>query len=354
MNGGMVGSVNYVIIFLLVIISIIFPYKYKNLVILVLLISTTLLFVLEYYHPELIITYENKFIHTFDLNFTIILVMLSIYIIINYLKKSYDNEREKALKSKKEIEQQNKILEHNTFELDNKNKYLEKLNQNKNQLISIIAHDLRSPLTSGISVIKLAIDEEITKDELKNILPEIDYSLSQTLSLLDNLLFWTRSQLDHYKPEIEKINIRKIVEDKLHEYKKIAQSKKIEVIFENNAKNQEGWIEKQTFEMVLRNLFSNSLKFSYSCSKIFFNLSEDEYYLLFQVKDEGVGISPENLNKIKNFKILTTKGTNQESGTGIGLFLCQDLLYKNNCILDIESKIGEGTTMTMFIPLMKV
>jgi len=106
---------------------------------------------------------------------------------------------------------------------------------------------------------------------------------------------------------------------------------------------------------VIRNLVSNAIKFSFDSSTIKVSVtdySEDSNYIQVSVRDSGVGISQENIEKLFKIdqKITSTEGTNKEKGTGLGLILCKEFIDKHNCKIWAESEIGKGTTFSFTLP----
>lgn len=218
------------------------------------------------------------------------------------------------------------------------------LNATKDKLFSIIAHDLKNPLGVIIGFSSLLENEidSLNKNEIVNSVQLVSKLSRNINNLLDDLLAWAEIQSKRYKSLIKEINISELINSIIDFYEPIAEKKKIKISYECDdiCINSDENIIRTT----LRNLVSNSIKFTNSNGEVFIKVSLDNSKIQFQVKDNGVGISDKNLSKIFNPNChYTTSGTNKEEGTGMGLTLCKDFLSIINGEIWAESKVGEGS-----------
>lgn len=240
-------------------------------------------------------------------------------------------------------------------ELEAQRNELEKLNATKDRFFSIIAHDLRSPLAS----IKMYLDSNIlstkeTDDINSRIIGEMRGVINKTLELTENLLSWAMIQKGEmpYKPST--CNLFTLTEACIAPIEIMARQKSIEIINKINREDT-AWIDRDMILTVLRNLISNSIKFSNPSGQIeiLSEKPENEPSLIkITVKDNGVGIKKEIAAKL--FRIETkfsTAGTAKEKGSGLGLILCKELVEKNNGTISIESEFGKGTAISFTLPI---
>lgn len=230
---------------------------------------------------------------------------------------------------------------------------LKKSNTAKDNLFSIIAHDLRNPFHTilGASELLASYSNEMNAEEIKETAQNIYRSASNVYNLLVNLLEWSRFQSGKLEVNKTQFNLCEIVNQVIELYAEQSERKKIR-IHSQCEDNCNVFADKYMIESVVRNLISNSIKFTPSGKSIEIvckNLNDE--FAEFSVKDYGVGI-PANI-KSKLFQIdsqISTKGTEQEKGTGLGLVLCKDFIEKNGGTISFESEVGKGSLFKVTIP----
>lgn len=230
---------------------------------------------------------------------------------------------------------------------------LKKSNIAKDNLFSIIAHDLRNPFHTilGASELLASYSNEMNAEEIKETAQNIYRSASNVYNLLVNLLEWSRFQSGKLEVNKTQFNLCEIVNQVIELYAEQSERKKIR-IHSQCEDNCNVFADKYMIESVVRNLISNSIKFTPSGKSIEIvckNLNDD--FAEFSVKDYGVGI-PASI-KSKLFQIdsqISTKGTEQEKGTGLGLVLCKDFIEKNGGTISFESEVGKGSLFKVTIP----
>lgn len=218
----------------------------------------------------------------------------------------------------------------------------------KDKFFSIIAHDLKSPFNSLIGISRLLIDnaDKYDRERMNYFHRNIHKVSKQSYDLLINLLEWSRSQTGQLKFYFEDRPLRQIVDQSISLLMPAAENK--EVILENNI-SEDVYVraDLNTLRTVLRNLISNGIKYSYKGGRVKIQHESRNGVIEVSVNDEGTGIAPRNLNKL--FKIhenISAKGTNDESGTGLGLILCKEFVEKNGGTIQASSTPGSGTTIS--------
>ena len=256
----------------------------------------------------------------------------------------------------KAIKNRNKILENRVIErtkdLDKTIKELNSEIASKDKFFSIIAHDLRSPFTNLLGMSNLLVDkfDNITKSDLQIISENILNSAKRTYSLLENLLQWARIKTGRMNFEPRNITLKKIIDEMLKLYKGNAINKNISLTSEVNDELY-AFADINMVETILRNLISNSIKFTNQGGKIIICVKDADDLLTITVKDTGVGISPENIGKLYQIdQNITTLGTQNEEGSGIGLILCKEFVEINKGELSVKSKVGEGSEFSFTLP----
>ncbi len=223
------------------------------------------------------------------------------------------------------------------------------LNKLKDRLFSIISHDLRSPLLNLFDIIKMIDDDLITEQEFKLLIPQLSKNVGYTSGLLENLLFWSKSQLQGEVIKPVDINLRQISENILHLFERTIAEKEIVLQNEINETNVI-YADKDMIQLVIRNLVSNAVKFSNRGGKIKLSSSSNGRFTTLCVEDDGVGIASDDLGKLFESETFTTRGTENEQGTGLGLVLCKDFIEKNNGRIWVESTYLKGSEFFIELP----
>lgn len=232
-------------------------------------------------------------------------------------------------------------------------KRLKELNVTKDRLFSIIGHDLRGPIGSFKSLLELMLtDFDLTNtDEVKEILQMAVTSANSTYYLLENLLTWAKSQQNEIVFKQTKENLFDVCEKVIALLSEIAHSKKI-TIHNTIDKDLLVFVDYNMLSTILRNLISNAIKFTHKGKNIYINSFIDDSKVTIEVKDEGVGIEKETIEKLfKPSENVVTYGTSGEKGSGLGLLLCKEFVEKHEGKIWVESEIGKGSSFTFSLPL---
>lgn len=230
-----------------------------------------------------------------------------------------------------------------------------KLNvQTKDKLFSIIAHDLKSPFNGlvGLTEILSKNADNYTKAEIQEISKHINSSSNKVLTLIENLLNWARSQTGKLKLNPEILSIKEIA-DSCIEVANLSATEKSIKIKSNFTNNDIVYADKETITTVIRNLISNAIKFTGNGGEISLWAYSQYNYISIYITDTGVGMNGDEVNKLFQVDKISTKGTNQESGTGLGLIICKEFVEKNGGSIEVESEINVGTTFIIKLPTQK-
>lgn len=257
------------------------------------------------------------------------------------------------------IDERTNELNLRTLEIQHKNENIEARNKElkesldfKNKIFSIIAHDLKSPVASLVQN-SILLDFDLPEDKREQLFTSFRELSSSALNLIDNLLYWGRSQGDQVNFSPESMDIRPVIEEVFALHKEMAGQKLItlETNFEGDTI---AFADKELMEIIFRNLVSNAIKFTNEEGNVRISVTKDpenEHLILISVRDNGVGI-PENRIKdlLGNKEMISTAGTLREKGTGLGLRLCYELVRLHNGDLRIESAEGKGTIVKIILP----
>lgn len=230
---------------------------------------------------------------------------------------------------------------------------LEKLGRVKDQIFSVVGHDMRSPVNSLISFIQLLEDGNMEPEQLNRYVGQLKSTLTYTSSMMDNVLNWASSQMEGFKPIIVPFDSKACTQEVINSLVDVAGKKNIK-IHNNLVSNKFCLADVDMTSLVLRNLINNSIKFTNEKGKIDISLKENAQQLFISITDNGIGLTSEQIDNFnqagfdQNAK--TTLGTNKEKGTGIGLMLCRTFTQLMNGSLHVESQKDLGTTFILMLP----
>lgn len=235
------------------------------------------------------------------------------------------------------------------------NEELVKLNDTKNKFFSIISHDLRGPFSGIVSLTELLCDNvsELDSAEIEKFLYQIHESSKNVHYLLENLLDWARNQMNKIEFKLEEINLELIIRETIDTLKDQAFKKNLTISY-NIEYSESLYSDKNIIKTILRNLVSNAIKFTQNNENIAIGVSRNSSEIEISVKDNGIGMNQNTLDKI--FRIdekTTTRGTNGETGTGLGLILCNEFVEKLGGKIWVESAVGNGSNFKFIVPLNK-
>ncbi|PLX11133.1 MAG: hypothetical protein C0597_15590, partial [Marinilabiliales bacterium] len=238
-------------------------------------------------------------------------------------------------------------------ELDEQKKELEELNATKDKFFTIIAHDLKNPFNTVIGLTELLMDRYSSYDEekIREFIRQIHKFSNNAYNLLENLLQWAKSQTGRLEVNPEKIDIFELAIENKSFFEEHAAKKGVTLNVDVPIRTY-ALVDKNMITTVLRNLISNAIKYTKSGDQIIVESSLTEKLIEISIKDTGVGIPQKNLKEI--FKIdssISTQGTADEQGTGLGLIISREFVEKNGGTIYVESEEEKGTKFTFTVPL---
>jgi len=244
-----------------------------------------------------------------------------------------------------------KILLEETVAL--KTAELKELNASKDKFFSIIAHDLKNPFNTLIGFSEMMKESVKLNDSstFYEYAVMINTSAVQTFRLLENLLEWASSQRGKLEFVPIPVNLYELVKEEFSMAEEMALGKDIKL---NNNVDESIMIkaDKNMSRTILRNLISNAIKFSNRNGQVDINASITNSMAVISVSDNGIGISEDTLSKLFRLDAnISTHGTDNEKGTGLGLFLCKEFVEKHGGKIWVESKQGRGSTFNFELPL---
>lgn len=236
--------------------------------------------------------------------------------------------------------------------LKNSEASLRELNSTKDKFFSIIAHDLRSPFNGilGFSEILLEEIKEGNFESVEQYAEIINSSSNQAMDLLSNLMEWSRSQTGRMEFNPSFIDLVPLITSAVDLLKTSSEQKLLNINI-NVPDTIIIYADKAMIEAVLRNILSNAIKFTPQKGSIKINVEESYHHYLVSVVDSGIGIEPDNLEKL--FRIdqsYSTLGTDNESGTGLGLILCKDFIDYHQGEIWAHSELNVGSTISFSLP----
>jgi len=243
-----------------------------------------------------------------------------------------------------------KELREGEAQIELRNRALAELNKSKDLFLSILAHDLRSPIGGAARYVRRhLLDPSVDLEEKKDALEVLAKTLERIADLLEKLLLWSRTQREEWKPKPRDLDLALAVREAYSILEPEAAAKAIEVSLPAGAAQVHADLE--GVSIILRNLLSNAIKFSHRGGRIRVTLLDGGADPGIEVEDEGGGMEPEL--KAQLFRIeakASRQGTEGEPGSGLGLILCRSLAEKNGGRLELESEAGKGTRVSLFLP----
>lgn len=259
----------------------------------------------------------------------------------------------------KKLQEENLHLEQlvkaRTRQLEEQTRKLEKLNQTKDQIFSIISHDLRAPFNSilGLSEIMLLTFEKnfTNREYFFHRLSLINQQLNSLYILVDNLLSWAKAQTGELRVEFTECSLFSIINNQTSVLRQNIEEKnlKINQIFD---KQVTFFSDYDIVSIIIRNFLTNAIKYSFNEGEIIVKAEQLEQKLVISVIDFGIGIEKNVIQQIldENQPTFSTPGTNKEKGSGLGLKLCLQLAAFINAKINIESSKTTGTNLSLSLP----
>ncbi len=241
-------------------------------------------------------------------------------------------------------------IEIKNLELSAERDEIQKINFTKDKIFSIISHDLRSPIGSLKSVLELLHKGHLSEEEFKRSTAGLAKQVEQLKNSLDELLTWSRAQLHGITPEPEVIQLKQLVSEVVSVNRLAARNKTL-IVTTNISSEATVYCDPNMLRSILTNLITNAIKFTPVGGAISIVSNKRGEFYEICIEDTGLGIPKENLKKILDPLIhFTTRGTNNEKGTGLGLVMCREFVEKNKGKLEVESEDGKGSLFKIILP----
>ncbi len=241
-----------------------------------------------------------------------------------------------------------------TQSLEKANQELRDAHAVKDKLFSIISHDLRSPLATLSNFVSLLIelDDSFTPAEIRDLGKRIQTSVLRVKDLLNNLLYWSRNQMNDSHAEIQKINLTQIITRNISLFEPTAEQKNIQLQTQSPPETLMVFADNNMLDTVLRNLISNAIKFTKHDGQVYIFTKVIDNQVITEIKDSGVGMSEQVMAGLfESGRHHTTHGTAHEKGTGLGLKLCKEFIELQHGTIWVESQEGKGSTFGFKLPL---
>ncbi len=282
--------------------------------------------------------------NNFKLRIALIVAIVVIAVLLFFFFRRYYSKSRVA----DELQEKNNVIEEQKT-------HLEELIQTKDRFLSIIAHDLKNPFNSLLGFADLAYNDfdEISDNEKKSYLNVIRQSGQHIYALLDNLLSWSRAQSGRIDFYPEPVSLTEIIENAVELVRSSADNKQI-ALFSDFSRDVIVKADKNMLSTILRNLLTNAIKFTPNGGSVTISSRINNKKVTVSVSDTGIGMSPEELDRL--FKLdggLKNSGTANETGTGLGLILCQEFMGLHKSKIIAESTVGKGSTFSFTLDFIK-
>lgn len=274
---------------------------------------------------------------------------------IKVLQKENTDAQQRALvREQEEKERLEREVEARTEEIRQKNTQLAEGNNLKDKLLSLISHDVRSPLIALQGVLDMQDMNSLSQQDLQRLLERIGDRLHYTSDFLDNLLQWSRLQMSGEKlvPIAERIPVHQMLVTATSLIRTECERKGILLVIDVPG-DFAAFADRSMMQTVIRNLVSNAVKFTPTGGRIVVRAVLQNNLVVVRVTDTGVGISSKQMATLFTLTGVTTAGTEEEKGTGIGLVICKEFVERNGGTIHATSTVGAGTTFEFTIPLFR-
>lgn len=343
-NSGIHGSTDIIWPAYLLLVFAISPYQQHTRWLITYLLCFLALHALEYYYPALVkfpfTIGKGQFI---DRVTAFPIPVVAIYLIIKFMRRSYDNER-------KITEEKTIAVEVSKAQILLQKDQLEQSNMEKNKLMSIISHDLRTPLINIQSYLELLNAQELDDADRPVLEKALLRSTNNAMEMLSNLLNWSKSQMEGTNVNLIEVELLTILQGTL-EMEKMHASKKDILLNFNIPTGLRVVADVDMLQLVVRNLISNAIKFTPRGGQISIDAEVVSEQCKIVIKDNGKGIPADKQERIFSIKSEAAYGTDNEKGVGLGLVLCKEFIERQGGSIGFESSEGNGTCFFIYIPM---
>ncbi|WP_442588394.1 sensor histidine kinase [Pedobacter sp. AW31-3R] len=343
-NSGINGSTDLIWPAYLLLVFAISPYHQHFKWLMVYLLGFLILHLLEYQYP-LLVKYpftagRGQFI---DRVTAFPIPVVTIFIVIRFIRQSYDKERQAA-------EEKTIAVERSKEQILLQKDQLEQSNIEKNKLMSIISHDLRTPLQNVQNYLELLNEQDIEDKERRLVEKALLKSTNNAMEILSNLLHWSKSQMEGPSVHLMEVKLLSVLLSTLEMEKLHAAKKGINLDYQVPPELVVR-ADIDMLQLVVRNLISNAVKFTPYGGTISVDAQLLHGECKITVSDTGNGIPQELKQHIFSVKAEPSFGTNNERGVGLGLVLCKEFIERQGGTIGFESDLGLGSRFFIFVPL---
>lgn len=236
-------------------------------------------------------------------------------------------------------------------EIRQKTEALNELNEEKTKLLSVLSHDLRNLIGGSMGLLQIMESdfELLSEAEVREFIGMVSASTTQTYSLMEDLLAWLKSQTGAMKMNRQTLSLKELTESVAALYASQARQKSISIRID--APEEILFVaDRNMMETVMRNLITNAIKFSHAGGEVRIRGRSAEGQVVVDVRDVGVGMTKERLDKLWSVFFESETGTDGEKGSGIGLNLCLKYVQKHGGTISAASELGKGSVFTIRIP----
>ncbi|WP_316821181.1 HAMP domain-containing sensor histidine kinase [Pedobacter gandavensis] len=298
----------------------------------------------EYYWPELAPDlYLSSLAKTIDFGVTYLVSAILIFLSISYMRRNYEHER-------LSVEQRNREIEAQKDEILLQKGALEYMNREKDRLLSIVAHDIRMPLSSIQGYLEILNSIGLDEEEKQLIEGQLLQITRDTSEMLMNLLSWSRTQLKGSHVQLKAIDVNEVLKDWLKIESAIAVKKGIRLRM-LTAGQLHVMADYDMLHLVIRNLVSNAIKFTPEGGEVIISTRYRGSDGMIIISDNGIGITAEKQQHLFQLNASTTYGTNNEKGIGLGLLLCKEFTEKQQGNIWFESEFDKGSVFYISLKL---
>lgn len=261
-------------------------------------------------------------------------------------QKAKELELRRGQEEKVRLEQEVQLR---TEEIQQKTMKLEEVNRVKDKLFSVVSHDIKGPIGSLQIALSLLKSGAITQEEFQGLASALETRFGQTTEFVENLLQWAALQLKGGSFAPAGFDLAKLASETIRLLEFECDQKGIEV--KNDLRSPLNvYADKDMIRSVLRNLLMNAIKFTGKGGSVTLRAEQGDKYITILVSDTGVGIPAAHRGRLFTLESITTPGTKQEKGTGLGLLLCKEFVERNNGHIWFQTEEGKGTTFYFSLP----
>lgn len=274
-----------------------------------------------------------------------LVAIVFIFFAMSWMKKENNNYQFRILRKNRALRKTNRQIAQQKEVIAKKAEELTELNALKNKLFSVISHDLKNPVYALRNLFQNAAQYDMDGNELKAMVPEIVHDLNYVTALMENLLQWAKAQMRADALRVEPVDLSRQIAETAALLRLQAETKNVYIAHKADRPVYVS-ADKDVLNLVLRNLLSNAIKYTPENGAVSIETVDMETGVEVSVHDTGIGMTEDVLSKLSKNDFYTTRGTANETGTGLGLMLCREFLKKMGSRMYIESEQGKGSTFS--------